>query len=425
VNNALVNFINKSRRSVTILFTDAVDSTRYWGHKGDIKGRLMVDQQNRLIFPVIKKFRGKVVKTIGDAVMASFTHRENAVLAAIGIQQVLAEHRKKDRNFALNLRIGIHTGQALVEKRDVFGDTVNIASRIESNAAPDEILISSITATRSHNKKEYKITRQKSFIPKGKSQPIGVYQVDWRDAPSVISDINFNSVFPVLAHQRVELFVYLSATLGLLYFIFQKYLRYLLVEQERVSLLTYSPQQLLTEHPYVFAVGVVTALVLIASLRYLFVMPLLLLRMLKGLFGYALIFFVLYYVTPFIPQTYRYNANEVLYESEHQFVEILSNSTRFYNSNDSHSAVIKIPKANEIYLQEEELQIEGVVWNKILINKDTYGWVERVRPPGLGVAEENLSTNYKFYFRYMDLYLLLVSLLGLIWGFFSFSVKPV
>jgi class 3 adenylate cyclase len=92
VNHALVNLIIKSQRSVTILFTDIVDSTHYWGRKGDVRGRLMVDQQNRLIFPVVKKFRGKVVKTIGDAVMATFTNRENAVRAAIGIQQVLSEY---------------------------------------------------------------------------------------------------------------------------------------------------------------------------------------------------------------------------------------------------------------------------------------------------------------------------------------------
>jgi class 3 adenylate cyclase len=424
LNHALSNLITKSRRSVTILFTDIVDSTGHWGHKGDIKGRLMVDQQNRLIFPVIKKFRGKVVKTIGDAVMATFTHRENAVLAAIGIQQVLSEHRKKDRSFTLKLRIGIHTGQALVEKRDVFGDTVNIASRIEANALPDEILISSTTATRSHNK-EYKIIKQKSFTPKGKTQPIGVYLVDWRDAPSVIGDINFNSVLPVLAQQRTELFAYLSVTLGLLYFIFQKYLRYLLVEQERVSLLTYSPQQLFSDHSYVIAAGAVAALVLIASLRYLIVMPILWLRMLKGLFGYALIFFALYYATPLIPEAYRLNADEVLYESEHQFVEILSDSARFYADHDAHSAVLKVPKANEIYLQEAELPFDGVIWNKTLVSNDTYGWVERVRPPSIGVTEERLSSSYKFYLRYMDYYVLLLSLFGLIWGFFSFSVKPV
>lgn len=424
MNNALVNLITKSRRSVTILFTDIVDSTHHWGHKGDIKGRLMIDQQNRLIFPVIKKFRGKVVKTIGDAVMATFTNRENAVRAAIGIQQVLSEHRKKDRNFTLKLRIGLHTGHALVERSDVFGDTVNIASRIESIAEPDEILISSVTATRSHNK-EYQIRRKNSFIPKGKTQAIGIYQVDWLNAPSLINDINFNSVIPVLARQRVELFVYLTVAASLFYFIIQKYLRYLLAEQEHVNLLNYSLQQLYNDHPYVIASGVVASILMFASLSYLLVMPIFLLRMLKGLFGYALVFFALYYATPFIPEAYRLNADEVVYQSESRFVEIQSNSAKLYADHDPQSQVLKQPRANEIYLQEAELQTGGTIWNKVLINKDIHGWVEQVRPPGIGVAEERLSSSYKFYFRYMDYYVLLLSLLGMIWGFFSFAVKPV
>ncbi|MDH5183853.1 MAG: adenylate/guanylate cyclase domain-containing protein [Gammaproteobacteria bacterium] len=424
MSNSLVNLITKSQRSVTILFTDIVDSTRYWGRKGDIKGRLMVDQHNRLVFPVVKKFRGKVVKTIGDAVMASFPDREDAIRAAIGIQQALAEYRRKDDSFTLKLRIGLHTGQAIVEKRDVFGDTVNVASRIEAHAEADEILISSSTASKL-SRKDFRMTKKDSFVPKGKSRSILVYQIDWKNTPSVINDINFNSVLPIMARQRAELFLYLSAALGLVYFVFQKYLRYMLVEQERVDILTYSPQQMLTDHPYVISVFVTAALLLLVSLRYLYIIPLLWLRLVKGLFGYALIFFALFYSVGFIPAEFRYNSNEILYESSHLFVEIVSDDAKLYAQHHPYSDVVKSPKANEIYLQVDVVQTDEALWNMVLIKQDVYAWVERLRPASVGVAEARLSSSNKFYFRYMDMYVLLTSLLGLVWGFFSFSVKPV
>jgi class 3 adenylate cyclase len=79
VTNSIVRQIHRSRRPVTILFTDIEDSTRYWDTYGDVKGRLMVDQHNRLTFPVVKRFGGRIIKTIGDAIMASFKDPEDAV----------------------------------------------------------------------------------------------------------------------------------------------------------------------------------------------------------------------------------------------------------------------------------------------------------------------------------------------------------
>ncbi|MBD3671158.1 MAG: adenylate/guanylate cyclase domain-containing protein [Gammaproteobacteria bacterium] len=303
----IINLISKTRKPITILFTDIVDSTRYWGRRGDIEGRLMVDQHNRLVFPVIRKFKGKIVKTIGDAVMASFDSKQNAILAAIGIQQALDEYRKKEDAFTLELRIGIHTGQALVEKRDIFGDTVNVASRVEAYAEPSEILVSGSTANKIKHK-QYRLSHKTSFVPKGKSRPVAVYSVDWQSHPSLIQDINFNSVLPVMARQRAELFFYLTAAIGLMYFLFQNYLRYLIVDHEKVDLLTYSPEQILMDHPYIIAGLVLGAILLLIFLRYLIVMPILLLRMVKGLFGFSVVFFVLFYAFQFIPEGYRYNA---------------------------------------------------------------------------------------------------------------------
>lgn len=56
----------------------------------------MIDQHNRVVFPIIRQFKGKIIKTIGDAVMASFHDPEEAMKAAIAVQQGLEKKRKDD-----------------------------------------------------------------------------------------------------------------------------------------------------------------------------------------------------------------------------------------------------------------------------------------------------------------------------------------
>ena len=58
----LSDFIEKSKTEVTVLFTDIVNSTQFWDQHGDTAGRLMLDLHNTLLFPVVKAFRGTIVK---------------------------------------------------------------------------------------------------------------------------------------------------------------------------------------------------------------------------------------------------------------------------------------------------------------------------------------------------------------------------
>src|SRR6188768_1864630 len=81
------------RTEVTILFSDIKGSTSYFESKGDAEGLAMVQHHNSLLFPVIEEGGGRVVKTIGDAIMACFKDPGNAVKAAIRMQQVLEEDR--------------------------------------------------------------------------------------------------------------------------------------------------------------------------------------------------------------------------------------------------------------------------------------------------------------------------------------------
>lgn len=420
---SIAKLISRSRKPVTILFTDIVESTRYWDTQGDIKGRLMVDQHNRLVFPVIKKFRGKVVKTIGDSVMASFSSPENALRAAAGIQQSLDEYRKKNKRFKLEIRIGLHTGKALIEKRDVFGDTVNVAARMEGLAKANEILISGSTEKRI-KRSEFALTKKMSFIPKGKKIEVTVYKCDWEKLPNQIKGMNFNALLPMLGQQRNEMFIYMAVILGMLYFVLQNYLRYILADHKNVYLMSFSPQQILTDHPVIAGIILVGGMAMFPLLKYLTVMPIFLFKLIKGGFGYAVAFAISFAILTSMPANYTFNSHKVLSESKHLFVEVLHDSIRIREKPSLSAKTLETANARDLLLLADVSKKRQMVWNKVLIGTGKYGWIARAIPPSYGVAEKRLTIANKFYFKYLDLYALLAGLIGFLWGFFSFSIRP-
>jgi adenylate cyclase len=76
-------------KTVVFMFTDIKGSTAFYENRGDIEGLAMVNRHNGLLFPLITENRGKVVKTVGDAIMASFDQGSDAIRAAIAMQQAL------------------------------------------------------------------------------------------------------------------------------------------------------------------------------------------------------------------------------------------------------------------------------------------------------------------------------------------------
>jgi class 3 adenylate cyclase len=167
------------RTPVTILFSDIKGSTAYFEKHGDIKGMAMVERHNDLLFPCVRSNRGRIVKTIGDAIMALFDDPVHAVTAAADMQKALAsDNSGRDAGEKILVRIGVHTGLGLLRDNDVFGDVVNSAARVQSQALPDQILItdSLLSAAATAGFQVGKIGRARM---KGKDEPIDVYAVGW------------------------------------------------------------------------------------------------------------------------------------------------------------------------------------------------------------------------------------------------------
>mmetsp|Transcript_26934 Transcript_26934/g.39839 ORF Transcript_26934/g.39839 Transcript_26934/m.39839 type:complete len:637 (-) Transcript_26934:21-1931(-) len=126
---------------VTLIFTDVVKSTDMYGKLGDWKALSLVRQHFEILFAAFSKW-GRVVKTVGDAVMAAFASGEAAIQAAAQALRVIQTEMPPD----FQIRIGIHSGSALVLPvngiNDYFGQTVNRAARIEGKAPPNGCLLS-------------------------------------------------------------------------------------------------------------------------------------------------------------------------------------------------------------------------------------------------------------------------------------------
>ncbi|MGB5377582.1 adenylate/guanylate cyclase domain-containing protein, partial [Muriicola sp.] len=162
--------MSQSRQLAAIMFTDIVGYTALMGKDEQNAFRLL--QQNRdLQKPIIKKFNGRWIKELGDGVMASFKTVSDAVNAAVKIQE--ACNTAND----FQLRIGIHLGEVVFENDDVFGDTVNIASRIQGVAQPGCIFISETVQHNVTNKNEFKSQFVKEMLFKNVPQPMRMYQV--------------------------------------------------------------------------------------------------------------------------------------------------------------------------------------------------------------------------------------------------------
>lgn len=168
------------QQHVAVIFTDIKGSTQYFERYGDLAGRAMVQRHNDLLFPLIADCDGKVVKTIGDAIMAFFDGAPSAVEAAQRMQRALAkknaEWPERERIF---IRIGVHAGEALVDSQDVYGDTVNTAARIEAQAGPEEILISDVVLNELGSTPP-PIRRRGAVRLKGKAQETPLFEVLWR-----------------------------------------------------------------------------------------------------------------------------------------------------------------------------------------------------------------------------------------------------
>ncbi len=131
--------------SLTFLFTDLKGSTALYERVGDLAAFDLVRAHFDALLKIIAAEKGAVVKTIGDAVMATFVRPEHALAAGLKMRAAMDELNARRGSKDLVVKIGIHEGPCLAvmlnERQDYFGQTVNIAARVQSLSTSQEIHI--------------------------------------------------------------------------------------------------------------------------------------------------------------------------------------------------------------------------------------------------------------------------------------------
>jgi len=131
---------------ITLLFTDLKGSTALYDRIGDLNAFSLVQQHFSKLQAASIHQNGAIIKTIGDAVMAAFLQPADAVRSALEMQEEIDDFNRGQPDKELVLKIGIHTGPAIAvtlnDRLDYFGQTVNIAARVQDLADADEIFIS-------------------------------------------------------------------------------------------------------------------------------------------------------------------------------------------------------------------------------------------------------------------------------------------
>jgi class 3 adenylate cyclase len=159
----------RSNRLMAIYFSDVVSYTAIMG-KDEKEALGILDQNRKVHLEKMKRYNGTILKEIGDGILASFNSVSDAVQCAIEIQ-------KEIKSLNYQLRIGIHLGEVIMENNDVFGDGVNLASRIQSVSVPGTVSFSEVVYDNVKNK----IRSEVNFIGekqlKNVDTPLKIYEV--------------------------------------------------------------------------------------------------------------------------------------------------------------------------------------------------------------------------------------------------------
>ena len=162
-----------------ILFTDIVDSTAVTQRLGDRAAMRLLREHDSIVRTVLAQFGGTEVKHTGDGIMAAFASAFQAVGAAARIQSELHE-RDRGETEALQVRIGVAAGEPVTDQGDLFGAAVQQAARLCTCAQPDCIVVSSAVHDLCRGK-GIRFSDAGPIAVKGFDEPIGHFEVDWRD----------------------------------------------------------------------------------------------------------------------------------------------------------------------------------------------------------------------------------------------------
>ncbi len=178
---------------VAILFADVVGSTQLYDKFGDTKASETVAACLDVMKDATRQFKGKVIKTIGDEVMATFPTVDEAMSAAILMQARITADNKKEDRIAVSIRIGCHFGPVVQEQNDIFGAAVHTANRMTSQAKAKQIVISGETVKKMSDMFKEQTRQIDVATVRGKLDEVALYELLWNpdEATSMLPTIEW------------------------------------------------------------------------------------------------------------------------------------------------------------------------------------------------------------------------------------------
>lgn len=166
--------------NLTILFTDMVDFTARTAHQSRAQNQQMLREYSRLLLPLVARCGGRRVKSIGDAFLIVFRSPTDAVRCGMAMHDAMAEYNAKEPpELRINIRVALNTGEVRLENRDVFGEAVNVAARVESITPPNELYFTEAVYL-AMNKAEVPSEVVGEQTLKGIPEPVRLYRVPQR-----------------------------------------------------------------------------------------------------------------------------------------------------------------------------------------------------------------------------------------------------
>ncbi|HJY19872.1 MAG TPA: adenylate/guanylate cyclase domain-containing protein [Chthoniobacterales bacterium] len=168
----------EQRKLAAIMFTDIVGYSAL-AQKNEALALKLLEEHRQLLRTLFRKHEGTEIKTIGDAFLVEFTSTLEAICCAAEIQETLKDYdaAASGQSVKIQIRIGLHMGDVVYRENDVFGDGVNIASRIEPLAKPGGICLSQQVYDQVHNKFAGKFIKLGAVTLKNIQTPLNVYRL--------------------------------------------------------------------------------------------------------------------------------------------------------------------------------------------------------------------------------------------------------
>jgi len=166
---------------LAILFADVVGSTQLYEELGDTRAREMVGKCVEIMRNATEDNGGKVIKTIGDEVMATFAEADQAIAAARAMQeQIAAATELAHDNGHVAIRVGCHFGPVVQEMRDVFGSAVHTANRMTSQAKAHQIVTTLATVERLSPELRPMARQIDVATVRGKAEEVILFEIVWQ-----------------------------------------------------------------------------------------------------------------------------------------------------------------------------------------------------------------------------------------------------